>query len=74
MMKHPRVMSAMKNAHHADHHLIDEQHVRAIIRSLPHSWEYMTQNMICNENLKTFEDISRHLEPEVEHQEAAMSL
>ncbi|CAL5358485.1 unnamed protein product [Camellia sinensis] len=40
---------------------------------MPNSWEQMKQNMMHNESVKTFEDISRHLELEAERLEAAKS-
>ena len=55
----------------AGHILTDEQHVQAVIRSLPDTWEHMKVNMIHNENIKTFKDIEHHLELEVECLEAA---
>jgi hypothetical protein len=42
-----------------------------VIRSLPSSWDAMSQNLTHNENIKTFEDVSRHLELEAERLEAA---
>jgi hypothetical protein len=42
-----------------------------VIRSLPSSWEAMSQNLTHNENIKTFDDVSRHLELEAERLEAA---
>jgi hypothetical protein len=42
-----------------------------VIRSLPSSWDAMSQNLTHNENIKTFEDASRHLELEAERLEAA---
>ena len=46
------------------HGLIDEQQVEAVIRYLPNSWEHMVVNMTHNQNVKTFDDIVRHLELE----------
>ncbi|PKI68245.1 hypothetical protein CRG98_011381 [Punica granatum] len=44
-----------------------------MIRSLPSSWEHMKANMTLNENVRTFEDISRYLELEDERLKAAKS-
>ena len=55
----------------AGHALTDEQQVQAVIRSLPHSWEHMEENMTNNENINTFADIARHLELEDERLDAA---
>ena len=51
--------------------LTNEQQVQAVIRSLPSSWETMGQNLTHNENIKTFDDVGRHLELETERLEAA---
>ena len=51
--------------------LTDEQEVQAVICSLPRSWESMCQNMTHNENIKTFNDMARHLELEAERLEVA---
>ena len=48
------------------HVLTGEQQIEAIIISLPKSWEHMVVNMTHNKSVKTFDDISRHLELEVE--------
>ena len=45
----------------AGHVLIDEQQVRAVIRSLPNSWEYMKVQLNHNENIKAFDDAKRNL-------------
>ena len=50
--------------HKPGHHLIDEQQVQAIIHSLPLSWDQIKQNMKQNDNVRIFEDVSRHLELE----------
>jgi hypothetical protein len=55
MKEHLRVMSSMiceLNA--AKKNLTDEQQVQAVIRSLPSSWDAMSQNLTHNENIKTF--------------------
>ena len=55
----------------AENNLSDEQQVQASIRSLPDTWVQMRVNMTHNENIKTFDDFSRHLELETECLEAA---
>jgi hypothetical protein len=55
----------------AGNNLTDEQQVQAVIRSLPSSWETMSQNMTHNEYIKSFDDVARHLELEAERLEAA---
>jgi hypothetical protein len=72
MKQHLRVMSSMiRELKAAENQLTDEQQVQAVIRSLPSSWEAMSQNLTHNENIKTFDDVSRHLELEAERLEAA---
>jgi hypothetical protein len=72
MKQHLRVMSSMiRELKTAGNQLTDEQQVQAVIRSLPSSWEAMSQNLTHNENIKTFDDVSRHLELEAERLEAA---
>ena len=74
MRQHLREMSNMirelKSARHA---LIDEEQVKAVIRSLLDNWEHMRMNMTHNENIMTFDDIACHLELEDECLEAAKS-
>jgi hypothetical protein len=41
--------------------LTDEQQVQVVIRSLPHTWEYMKVNLTHNEGIKTLNDAVRHL-------------
>ena len=48
----------------AGHELTDEQQVQAVIRSLPRSWEHMRMNLTHSDNIKTFEDVARHVELE----------
>jgi hypothetical protein len=72
MKQHLRVMSSMiRELKAAENQLIDEQQVQAVIRSLPSSWEAMSQNLMHNENIKTFDDVLRHLELEAKCLEAA---
>ena len=71
-MKHLRAMSSMiRELKSTGNNLTDEQQVQAVIRSLPSSWETMCQNLTHNENIKTFDDVARHLELEAERLEAA---
>ena len=55
----------------AESNLSDEQYVQAGICSLPDTWEQMRLNMTHNKNIKTFDDLSRHLELEAKHLEFA---
>ncbi|KAM7465477.1 hypothetical protein LguiB_013039 [Lonicera macranthoides] len=72
MKQHLRQMSTMiRELKAAGNNLSDEQQVQAGIRSLPDSWEHMRVNMTHNENIKTFDDLARHLELEAERLEAA---
>ena len=48
----------------AGRHLTNKQQVKAVIHFLSHSWEGLRHDMAPNENVKTFEDISCHLELE----------
>ncbi|KAI9169131.1 hypothetical protein LWI28_007482 [Acer negundo] len=72
MRQQLREMSNMiRELKSAGHSLIDEQQIQAVIRSLPNSWENMKINMTHNDNIKNFDDISRHVELEDERLEAA---
>ena len=72
MRQHLRVMSNMiRELRTAGQIMSDEQQVQAVLRSLPESWDHMKIQMTHNDNVKTFEDISRHLELEDERLEAA---
>ncbi|KAG5527278.1 hypothetical protein RHGRI_028242 [Rhododendron griersonianum] len=74
MKQHLRAMSSMiHELKVAGNNLSDEQQVQAVIRSLPSTtvWDNMSQNLTHNENLKTFDDVERHLVLEAERQEAA---
>lgn len=55
------------------HFLIEEKQVHAVIRSLPNSWKHMNINMTPNNNIKTFDDIYRHVELEDESLEVEKS-
>nr|CAD1829389.1 unnamed protein product [Ananas comosus var. bracteatus] len=76
MAEHLRVMSAMiQDLKTAGNELTDEQQVLAVIRSLPDpEWSQMKLLMKHSENIKTFNDISRHLELEAERLEVNCSV
>ena len=72
MKQHLRAMSSMiRKLKSAGNNLTDKQQVQAVIRSLPSSWETMCQNLTHNENIKTFDDVTHHLELEAKRLEAA---
>ena len=72
MKKHLREMSNMIcELKDAGHVLTDEQQVQAIIRSLPQSWEHMKMHLTHNENIRTMDDVVRHLELEEERLESS---
>lgn len=72
MRQHLRTMSSMiRELKAAGNNLTDEQQIQALIRSLPETWDDMSLNLTHNENLKTFDDVGRHLELEAERREAA---
>ncbi|ESQ50057.1 hypothetical protein EUTSA_v10002214mg, partial [Eutrema salsugineum] len=74
MRQHLRIMSNMiRELKNAGQIMSNEQQVQAVLRSLPESWDHMKIQMTHNENVKTFEDISRHLELEDERIEASKS-
>ena len=58
-----RLIRELKTSGHV---LTDEQQVEVVMRSLPKSEEHMVVNITHNESVKTFDDIVRHLELEVE--------
>ena len=58
-----RIIKELKTSRHV---LINEQQVEAIIRFLPKRGEHMVVNMTYNESVKTFDDIVRHLQLEIE--------
>ncbi|EPS62306.1 hypothetical protein M569_12485 [Genlisea aurea] len=65
MRRHLREMSLMMSElHNAGHQLTEEQKIQAVIRSLPNSWEHMKMHLTHSENVRTFDDVSRHLELE----------
>ncbi|XP_026419768.1 uncharacterized protein LOC113315726 [Papaver somniferum] len=69
--EHLRMMSSMiRDLKSFGNVLTDEQQVLAVIRSLPDSWVHLKQILTHNEGIKHFSDISRHVELEVECQEA----
>ena len=68
MAEHPRTMSTLiRDLKAAGNNLFDEQQVTVVICSLPKpTWGQMKLVLTHNENIKTFADISRHLELEAE--------
>ena len=65
MRQHLTIMSNMiSKLKGAGHKLTDEQQVQAVIRSLPHAWEHLRINLTHNDNIKTFDDVVRHVELE----------
>jgi len=65
MTQHLTVMSNMiSELRDTGHEMIDEQQVQAVIRSLPSNWEHMHINLTHNDNIKTFDDVARHVELE----------
>ena len=65
MRQHLTVMSNMiSELRSAAHQLTDEQQVQAMIRSLPNAWEHLRINLTHNDNIKTFDDVARHVELE----------
>ena len=65
MRQHLTVMSNMiSELRAAGHDMTDEQQVQVVIRSLPSSWEHMRVNLTHNDNIKTFDDVARHVELE----------
>ena len=65
-----RLIRELKTSGHV---LTDEQQVEVVMRSLPKSEEHMVVNITHNESVKTFDDIVRHLELEVEQLVGARS-
>lgn len=55
------------------HVLSDEQQVKAVICSFPHSWEEMKVNLTHNESIIPLDDVSCSLELEDEHLETSKS-
>ena len=65
MREHLTIMRNMiEELRQAGHTLSDEQQVQAVIRSLPRSWEHMRVNLTHNDNIRTFDDVARHVELE----------
>jgi len=72
MKQHLRQMSSIiRELKVAENNLSDEQQVQDGIRSLPNTWEQMRLNMTQNENIKTFDNLSGHLELEAERLKTA---
>ena len=65
MTQHLTVISNMiSELRDTGHEMIDEQQLQAVIRSLPSNWEHMHINLTHNDNIKTFDDVARHVELE----------
>ena len=65
MRQHLMVMSNMiSELKAAGHEMTDEQEVQAMIHSLQNSWEHMRVNLTHNDNIKTFDDVTRHVKLE----------
>ena len=65
MRQHLTVMSNMiSELKGVGHELTDEQHVQAVIHSLPNAWEHLRINLTHNDNIKTFDDVAGHVELE----------
>ena len=63
MRQHLTVMSNMiSELRVAGHEMINEQQVQAVIRSLPSNLKHMRVNLTHNDNIKTFDDIARHVQ------------
>ena len=72
MKQHLRAMSTMiRKPKETSNTLIEEQKIQGGLRSLPDSWETMVISMTHNRKIKTFDDLSRHLELEAECFEAS---
>nr|GEU40177.1 zinc finger, CCHC-type [Tanacetum cinerariifolium] len=52
----------------AGYKLTDEEHVQGVIKSLlPKRWNDLKLNLTHNDNMKTFDDVSRHFELKEDH-------
>ena len=72
MKQHLRTMSTMiRKLKAAGNTLTEEQKIQARLCSLPDSWETMLISLTQSDNIKTFYDVSRHLDLEVERLEAS---
>ena len=75
MKQHLRIMSTMiRKLKVVGNNLIDEQRIQVGIHSFPDSWEHMVVYITNNDNIKAFDELSCHIELEVEHLEAANPL
>ena len=65
MRQHLTVISNMiSELRTTGHEMTDEQQIQAVIRSLPSNWEPMLINLTHNNNIKIFDDVTRHVELE----------
>ena len=66
--QHLTIMSKMiSELRGACHELTNEHLVQAVIRSLPSTWEHLRINLTHNDNIKTFDDVARHVELGEDH-------
>ncbi|OMO59098.1 Zinc finger, CCHC-type [Corchorus olitorius] len=66
MRQHLQEMSNMMRELKIVGHVLNDQQVQAVVRSLPRGWEYMNAMLTHNDKFKTFADVQRHLELEEE--------
>ena len=72
MKQHFRAMSTMiRELKAAGNTLTEKQRTQVGLHFLPDSWETMMISMTYNENIKTFDDLSHHLELEAKCLEAS---
>jgi len=65
MRQHLTIMSNMiSELRGAGHEMTDEQQVQAVICYLPSNWEHVRVNLTHNDNIKTFDDVARHIKLE----------
>ena len=65
MRQHLTVMSNMiSELKDIGHKMTDEQQVQAVICYLSSNWKHMRANLTHNDNIKTFDDVAHHVEPE----------
>ena len=65
MRQHLTIMSNMiSELKGAFHELTNEQQVQAVIHSLLNAWEHLRINLTHNDNIKTFNNVSRHVKLE----------
>ena len=71
MKQHLRAMSTMiHELKVAGNTLTEQKNIQEGLHSLPDSYETMVISVTHNENIKTFDDLLRHLELKAKHLEA----